>query len=348
MGTDIQYASDPTSWNLSISTPFNLGSSGIAYGKDSSGTPIWAVSGKSSEGSSILYSYGPTNPSGWNGVSKTLAICNGIAYGQDIDGNPLWVSVGFKPDSQYNIISYSDLSAGGRSTPGFGTQVNGIAYGDDGNGTPIWIAVGNDGGTGNNIKYSYDFTTGASMIGMQGFSSHGNGIAYGNGLWVAVGQDAQGYNIQFSHGPGSLDPNWNGAMVFDTRANAIAYGNGLWVAGGYNGESGSIAYSTDPTMGWTPSTGFPNDPTLAWTLIQGFSLECTGIAFGYDTNRVPVWIATGVENGFTYTIRYSYTPTVASSWQIGSTLATGSNIKGIAFNRILYSANITTTTTLSP
>ena len=276
----IKYSDDNgASWSNSTNAfTGNYGSgSGIGYGLDNNGTPLWvAVGGDGSAPSTITntikYSTDgaswSNSTNGFEGVSSGGSYDpgsgNSVACGKNNNGNSLWVAVG--RDYTNNTIKYSidgitwSNANNGFTGNGFGT---GVVYGGYNNGTGLWVAVGRpDSNDPNNItiKYSTDGINWSN--GTNGFSSYGSGIGYGldnngNGLWVAVGgsNNPDYTTIRYS----SDGINWsvannNTGFIGGSQSvgNSVTWGkdsngNNLWIATGRGGNNGSITikYSSD-------------------------------------------------------------------------------------------------------
>ena len=178
---NLMYSTDGKTWTESSGgASFSVSGSGVAYGKDSGGNPLWVAAGKDGGGyGSLMYS---TDGMCWTDSSGGASFSFsgfGVAYGKDSGGNPFWVAAGKDNVGGYGSLMYSTDgmcwtdSSGGAS---FTITGNGVAYGKDSGGNPLWVAVGGDTGGGyGNLMYSNDGKTWTESSGGASFSFSGKG-----------------------------------------------------------------------------------------------------------------------------------------------------------------------------
>jgi hypothetical protein len=172
----LAYSSNGIDWTAVVGSKTTLFNTvnGVAYGADTSGTPMWVATGLPFVGSvpgvsaySIAYSY---NMTVWMGVMNTFNFTgqgNHVAYGEDEFGAGIWVAVG---------------------------QGDGVLSENLGN-----SAFGNSNGVGATIFYSYDGANWAAATGAGVFAVSGTDVSWG--------VDASGVATWVATGIGYTDPN---------------------------------------------------------------------------------------------------------------------------------------------
>jgi hypothetical protein len=166
----LAYSSNGMDWTAVVGSKTTLFNSvnGVAYGADTSGTPLWVAVGLPFVGSvpgstaySIAYSYNMTTWTGVRNAANFTGQGNHVAYGQDEFGAGVWVAVG---------------------------QGDGVLSANLGDST-----LYNSGGTPNTtVFYSYDGANWAAATGLGIFAISGTDVAWGVdasgvGTWVATG-----------------------------------------------------------------------------------------------------------------------------------------------------------------
>ena len=166
----LAYSSNGVDWTAvagSKTTLFNT-VNGVAYGADTSGTPLWVAVGLPFVGSvpgstaySIAYSYNMTQWTGVRNAANFTGQGNHVAYGQDEFGAGVWVAVG---------------------------QGDGVLSANLGD-SALYSSNGTPGAT---VFYSYDGANWAAGTGAGVFAVSGTDIAWGVdasgvGMWVATG-----------------------------------------------------------------------------------------------------------------------------------------------------------------
>jgi hypothetical protein len=166
----LAYSSNGIDWTGVVGSKTTLFNSvnGVAYGADTSGTPMWVAVGAPFVGSvfgstafSIAYSYNMTT---WIGVRNSANFTgqgNHVTYGQDEFGTGMWVAVGqgdgtlsanLGDSSLYNsngtpntTIFYSYDGANWAAATGagvFSTSGTDVTWGLDASGVATWVATG--------------------------------------------------------------------------------------------------------------------------------------------------------------------------------------------------------------
>jgi hypothetical protein len=166
----LAYSSNGSDWIAVVGSKTGLFNAvnGVAYGADTSGTPLWVAVGLPFVGSvpgstaySIAYSYNMTQWTGVRNAANFTGQGNHVAYGQDEYGAGMWVAVG---------------------------QGDGVLSANLGDST-----LYNSGGTPNTtVFYSYDGANWAAGTGAGVFAVSGTDVAWGVdasgvGMWVATG-----------------------------------------------------------------------------------------------------------------------------------------------------------------
>ena len=166
----LAYSSNGIDWTAVVGSKTALFNAvnGVAYGVDTSGTPVWVAVGLPFVGSvvgltaySIAYSYNMTT---WVGVRNNTNFTgqgNHVAYGQDEFGAGMWVAVGqgdgalsinLGDSTLYNsngntntTIFYSYDGANWAAATGagvFSTSGTDVTWGVDASGVATWVATG--------------------------------------------------------------------------------------------------------------------------------------------------------------------------------------------------------------
>jgi hypothetical protein len=166
----LAYSSNGVDWTAVVGSKTTLFNAvnGVAYGADTTRTPLWVAVGQPFVGSvpgstafSIAYSYNLTTWTGVRNSSNFTGQGNHVAYGQDEFGEGIWVAVG---------------------------QSDGVLAANLGN-----SSFGNSNGTaGTTIFYSYDGANWAAGTGLGVFAVSGTDVTWGvdaSGVatWVATG-----------------------------------------------------------------------------------------------------------------------------------------------------------------
>jgi hypothetical protein len=174
----LAYSSNGIDWTAVVGSKTTLFNSvnSVAYGVDTSGTPLWVAVGLPFVGSvvgstafSIAYSYNMTTWTGVRNAANLTGQGNHVAYGQDEFGAGMWVAVGQ------------------------GDGVLSVNLGDSALYNSNGSSTGTGGGTSNTtIFYSYDGANWAAATGAGVFSTSGTDVAWGvdaSGVatWVATG-----------------------------------------------------------------------------------------------------------------------------------------------------------------
>ena len=166
----LAYSSNGSDWTAVVGSKTTLFNSvnGVAYGADTSGTPMWVAVGVPFIGSlpgstaySIAYSYNMTTWVGVRNAANFTGQGNHVAYGQDEFGAGVWVAVG---------------------------QGDGVLSANLGNS----LLYNSNGTAGTTIFYSYDGANWAAATGLGIFAVAGTDVAWGVdasgvGTWVATG-----------------------------------------------------------------------------------------------------------------------------------------------------------------
>jgi hypothetical protein len=272
-GHTLLWSDDGTYWNDACGVQIldvsgrGIPISGIDYGADNSGIPLWVATGRGLNGHTILNSRDGMN--WYNAEGAPFA----SGYGIDVAYGDKWVAVG--TDIVYSPDGYTWTSGIG----GGGGYVTGVAYGGPRRG--MWVAVGGDDISGNNILYSLNGKTWLVAEGAfeGGGGYYGVGVTFGKDIWVATGYDITGYNLKWS--PNGIQ--WYGSNSAGMVGGGlcVAYGGDKWIAGGFKGH-----------MVWSPDG-------KEWTDIYGdfFGFGggggVYGIAYGKDGAGDPLWVAAG-------------------------------------------------------
>jgi hypothetical protein len=174
----LAYSSNGIDWTAVVGSKTTLFNTvnGVAYGADTTGTPMWVAVGLPFVGSvvgataySIAYSYNMTTWTGVRNASNFTGQGNNVVYGQDEFGAGMWVAVGQ------------------------GDGVLSVNLGDSALYNSNGSSTGTGGGTSNTtIFYSYDGANWAAATGAGVFSTSGTDVAWGvdaSGVatWVATG-----------------------------------------------------------------------------------------------------------------------------------------------------------------
>ena len=166
----LAYSSNGNDWTAVVGSKTTLFNAvnGVAYGADTSGTPMWVAVGVPFIGSlpgstafSIAYSYNMTTWVGVRNAANFTGQGNHVAYGQDEFGAGVWVAVG---------------------------QADGVLATNLGNSS----LYNSNGTAGTTIFYSYDGANWAAGTGLGIFAVAGTDVAWGVdasgvGTWVATG-----------------------------------------------------------------------------------------------------------------------------------------------------------------
>jgi hypothetical protein len=267
--SNLMYSTDGICWTESSASGASFSNTcrGVAYGKQSDGSPLWVATGNDDGGNgSLMYStdgicWTKSSASGDTFSSEGLA----VAYGKQSNGtSPLWVAAG--DDGGNGSLMYSTdgicWTKSSASGDTFSSEGLAVAYGKQSNGSPLWVAAGDNdtrgGGNPNgNLMYSTDGIcwTDSSASG-DTFSANGRRVAYGkqsdgSPLWVAAGNDGGGNgSLMYSTDGICWTKSSASGDTFSTSGNEVAYGkqsdgSPLWVAAGNDGGNGSLMYSTD-------------------------------------------------------------------------------------------------------
>ena len=159
---------------------------GVAYGTDGSGEPLWVAVGTADvSGRTILHS-----ADGRTWVDAIGANFTDIGYSVAYGGGK-WVATGYYDGSGHTLL-WSDDGTYWNDASGVqildvnnGIPISGIDYGADNSGIPLWVATGH-GLNGHTILNSRDGMNWYNAEGAPFASGYGIDVAYGD-KWVAVG-----------------------------------------------------------------------------------------------------------------------------------------------------------------
>lgn len=316
------YSYNGTSWaQITPPSPFSIRANGIAWYNNT-----WIATGSGTN--TIAYSYNGFN---WTGVSGFSSIGFGVVW-----VGTRWIAGGDGTNKLLWSANGQTWSSTGVTASIFTTQTNGVACNYSKPSVNIQhptLLFGSTASTfANTMAYTMDGISRHRPLGVNIFSTRGNGAFWNGTIWVAVGS---GTNTLAWSNDGI---NWAGlgTGIFSAAGRGVCWNGTVWVAVG-EGSSFNMAYSFDGKV-WNgiPNTFSTRGNAVCWngayfgavgegtSSFISFTISSTGVMTTAATIATATW---AVGNGI--------------GWARGTWVIVGERTSGGGTETIAYSLSNT-------
>ena len=307
----LAYSSNGIDWTAVVGSKTTLFNTvnGVAYGADTSGTPLWVAVGAPFIGSvpgstaySIAYSYNMTNWTGVRNLANFTGQGNHVAYGQDEYGAGMWVAVGQGSGALAANLGDSSLYNSNSGSTGGGTPDTTIFYSYDGANWSAGQGAGVFSTSGTDVTWGVDASGVATWV--------ATGVGYTDlltGVFIPGGQVAHSTNgrlwTPIRDGVTTITP-------FTTSALSVAYGRSgsqgagapRWIIGGSGGNvfAASSRPSATDTGIWTVVASTAPTANAPFPICNSIGYSNGIWVAGNNTDATNV-LARSIDGGSTWT-----------------------------------------------